>query len=359
MGDLTSLLTNEDLLFAYSLKRWLKSFGLIFIVYSVCATATSPERIRKLVSSLIMGGLIGAFFVVFYAGYPDAYNPFQTPEYFRGMVGEEYRTYQALGPFEAHDLAGGLLGFTVVIGYFMIRLGSLSLRQIVLCTVTGLMLLGLLVSGSRSGWVFVLVPVAVSILLSKHRMAGVVLLILIVITVMVSMSRFEVFQRRVELTMLQATSGSAGITFSGRVDEWRDALAHPGPSWLFFGIGFSAMKGHPHSNYIGALVNTGLIGIIFWICYYKIVLSRVFWLMKNEPDPGLKAIFTGIFWAYIGYFFFFLTSTPMMWALVRNVDFFIMGLACVRFQQLHKQEYDEPFAYDEYEYESLQVELDA
>jgi O-antigen ligase len=110
-------------------------------------------------------------------------------------------------------------------------------------------------------------------------------------------------------------------------------------TWLFFGEGLTVKAGdeHPHNNCIGILKHMGLIGIIFWFVYYKKVFIRSFWLIKNDPIYDMSNTFRGILWAYIWYFVFFLTCTPIQWPAVRYVDFCLMTLLCLRCKQIETE----------------------
>ena len=59
--------------------------------------------------------------------------------------------------------------------------------------------------------------------------------------------------------------------------------------------------------------------------------------MKYDPNPDMAVLFTGVFWAYIGYFIFFIPSTPMMWSFVRYIDFFLIGLVYLRYNQVESE----------------------
>ena len=176
---------------------------------------------------------------------------------------------------------------------------------------------------------------------------------LIAIVVFISISKFEDFSSRITKTVSQLKGElSEGVTV-GRLYVWQETLSNPKISWLFFGEGFGVMKGaHTHSNYIAMLKNTGLIGIIFWLILYKNILKKAFWLMRYDPNKRMSALFTGVFWAYVGYFVFFIPSTPMMWSGVRYVDFCLMSLVYVRYKQV---ESEAEYALEE---EMYQTELD-
>jgi len=210
--------------------------------------------------------------------------------------------------------------------------------------VGAVILLGLFVSGSRSGWVFLAFPLMISTWFSKRKILGIFLTVTIILAVFVSLSRFEFFSQRVEKTVRQVQTRSLEDVTAGRTLIWKEALGHPHISWLLFGEGFGIMKGaHTHSNYIAMLKNTGCIGIIFWILLYIKIIKKSFWLSRHDQVTEMAAFFAGVFWCYIGYFVFWLPSTPMMWSSVRYVDFFLMALVFLRFKQA---ELEEPYLYD-------------
>jgi len=341
-GDLSTIALGTDLGTDWSVKLWLKNSGLMLFVFAVCATTTDLKDIRKLTYSFIIGTTIAGIFIIFYSVSPGSYNPFQAPYWARGIEEWEYRD---IGPFAMADEAGGMLGFAVLLCYFLIRFDKGKFNKTIIIVISTFLLIGLLLTGSRSGWIFVLFPVMLSSLLSKQKILGFFLLMLIAIAIFISVSKFEFFSKRVEQTVTQFSGGSFSSATAGRTDIWIEMLSKPKISWLLFGEGFGVMQGvHTHSNFIAMLKNTGLIGIVFWFILYWNILKKAFWLMKNDPDTRMSALFTAVFWAYIGYFAFFLPSTPMMWPGVRFADFFLMALIFLRYRQV---EIEAEYAFEE------------
>jgi len=336
LGELSYVVTGAEVDASRVWKEILKSSGLILLVFSMSALITTPEQVRRVIYSLLLGALVGAIFVILYAINPDAWNPFQIPHL---LLGRETWGFQAIGPFDSHDIAGGVLGFATLMGYSLIRFVEGTFRRLIAALIMGLLLLGLLLSGSRSGWVFVAFPVMLSSLLSKQRILGAFLLVLMAAGLLLSIAKFPYFSRRVEQTMTQAKTWDLQQITAGRYGVWKNTLAKANKTWLLFGEGLAQKKGepHPHNNYIGMLKHMGLISIIFWFAYYKKIFARSSWLMKYDPICNMSAIFRGVFWAYIGYLLFFMTCTPIQWAPVRYIDFCLMTLVYLRYRQIETE----------------------
>lgn len=350
IGDLSTIASGHHLSAEFSWKLWLKHLGLIFLIVPMCLTTSTPEHIRKMVFSLLFGSALAGLLVIFYTVNPHAYNPFQVPFW---MIGKDWWLQQSIGPFNYRDEAGGTLGFIVLLGYFLIRFDKGILKKQFIVIITAVSFIALMASGSRSGWLFILFPLILSSLLSKKKIVGIFLIGLFAIGVFLSFTKIEFFSSRIEQTVTQLGGGTLYYMTVGRSEHWELALASPKISWLFCGEGFGIMKGlHTHSNYIAMLKNTGLIGIIFWFILYKEIFQKSFWLMKYDHDRRMSALFAGIFWSYIGYFMFFIPSTPMMWSRVRYVNFFLMTLVHLRYKQVESEtEYY-------FEEELYQTELD-
>jgi len=322
LGDMSTISAGDSVTIGSCLKLWLKHLGLVFLLFSVCVTVKTPSHIMQLVYSLLFGAMLAGALVVFYVINPNVYNPFQIPYYISGL---DPSVVKVMGPFNYHDVAGGVLGFTVLLGYFITRSAKRSVKKSVAIIITGISLIGLLLSGSRSGWVFVMFPMVLSSLFSKQKIMGIALLLLIAVAVSVSLAKSEYFSSRVEETISQLKGERSEGATAGRTIIWKETLSNPKLRWLFFGEGFGVMEGaHTHSNYIAMLRNTGLIGILYWFLFYKGVFKKSFWIAKYDSDIDMSALFKGVFWAYIGYFLFFMPSTPMMWSQVRYVNFFLM-----------------------------------
>lgn len=158
-----------------------------------------------------------------------------------------------------------------------------------------------------------------------------------------------------EYTKKQWGLGDLTGRTSGRFLVWKDSLAQAHMRWLVFGDGFTIEETHPHNNYISILKNMGVVGIVFWVIYYWKIVSRSRLLMRYDSDDDMRALFAGVFWAYIGYFLFFFTATPVMWSPVRYTNFFLMCLVHLRYKQvqdeeheylLEAQSYQEPLDYE-------------
>jgi hypothetical protein len=334
LGDVASVMA-DNINLENCWQQWLKTLGLVLFVYSVSAVITTPGQIRIAVYSLLFGAFLGAVFIVYYTIFPDAYNPFQAPLW---LLGPEFWSKQIIGPFFDTTVAAGVLGFTVLIGYFHIRFAKKRYKRTVIILVTGVLVLGLILCTARSGWVFVAFTMIMSSLFSKQRIMAILLILLIASMVFFSFTHFEVFSSRIGWTLYQMEGGTAAGLTSNRFDIWVQHLSNPKISWLFCGEGFTEMKGaHAHSNYVGVLMNMGLAGILFWTVYYTKMLKRTLWLSRYDPDPDMAVLFKGLFWCYIGYFAYFTVATPAQFPQVRYVDFFLMTVTFVRYHQLETE----------------------
>ena len=303
-------------------------------IFSVCAIIRTPGQMNKMVYSLLIGAAIGGFFVILYTALPKAYNPFQVPYY---LVGKQAHQVQAIGPFDAHDRAGGVLGFTVLLGYYLIRLRKGLIKKQLILLITAVSFLGLLLSGSRSGWLFVVFPVMISSLLSKQKLMGILLIGLMIVALMISITKFEYLSERFLHTKDQLESGSLQMASSNRFLIWKEALGTANRRWLLFGEGFAIEESHMHNNYLAMLKNMGMAGLMFWAFFYIKLARKIAWLKKSEYDRGMSALFHSIFWVYIGYFMFFIPSTPLIWSPVRYIDFFLMALVFLRYRQIEAE----------------------
>ncbi len=351
LGDLSSISVSGGTDIFLVWKRGFKQLGLIFLTFSVCALLTTPKQLQKMLYSLLFGSSLAAALVILYTVRPYTYNPFQIPYW---ALGRDPWGVQVIGSFGKHDIAGGVLGFSVILGYFVVRSGKGATNRFLVIIVTALSFLGLMLSGSRSGWLFVMIPLMLSSLFSQKKIMGLFLLGLMAIGVFVSITRFQYLSERLYETGFQLGGGLQSAT-AGRFEIWKEQLAGANLRWLFFGEGFSISEYHPHSNFIGILKLMGLAGVIFWTVYYVKVMKKVIWLMRYDSAPSLSAILRGTYWAYIGYFAFFVTCTPIMWSEVRYIDFFLMTMIHLRYKQLETENY---YAYDEDFYE-LEAEYDS
>ncbi len=332
LGDLSSLLMGVELSISEVAKRFLKSIGIVCLTFSLCSTKNRVKTIEHLFGSLIFGCTIGALFVLIYSIYPNIYNPFQVPAWL--FTDKGMSEYQIIGPFLTHDRAGGVLGFAGVLVYFVSRIITDKFKKLIYMLLSCFFFISILVSGSRSGYVFIFFPLFMSIFFSKKRIAGILIAAFLFITGLFAIHQFDYLGERLMVTKKQWETNDLEGRTAGRLHVWMDSLSKVNVRWLVFGDGFSIEETHPHNNYIAILKNMGLAGVIFWTVYYYRTISRVSYIKKYDSNVIMAGLFTGIFWAYLGYFFFFITSTPVMWSPVRYIDFFLMTIVHLRHSHL-------------------------
>ncbi len=340
LGDFSTYIVNKEYdseFIGLLTKKMLKSFALFFTVYSICSNVFYDERLIKKNIKYLFGAMgVSGFFVCFYSIFKDAYNPFQYPYWV--LYNKEEWGFKALGPFLEHDIAGGVLGFLVIISYFIIKKGGVA-KNLYFAVIGILGFVALLVSGSRSGWLFVMTSILVSIIFDNNRLKSILLVVLGLTLFIWAYSSFDYFSNRLEKTVDQWQAGTMQERTSGRFNIWQEHLDNPNFLWLMFGEGFTKEETHPHSNYIGMLVDMGAAGIIYWFFYYMMIFKMLKSVIKYEYDEFLANFFIGTKWAYIAYFVYFITCTPIMWPAVRVIDFALMSFICLRHKQLSCTQY--------------------
>lgn len=168
-------------------------------------------------------------------------------------------------------------------------------RRIALAVILAGCGVSLLLTYTRTGWLAVVVGVAVVGVLQTRWLLAVLLAGLVVLLVAVP----SVSGRFADLSRDQHLSGTAGNSLVWRFEYWRDAvdLAKDRP---LTGIGLkmteSAEGRKPHNDFVRAFAETGFIGFCAYLCLIAAVL-RTAWLAirtaQRGHDRGIAVGFAG------------------------------------------------------------------
>lgn len=194
---------------------------------------------------------------------------------------------------------GLLLNMAFALSYFSFLQVTRVTLKIALGAIILLLIAGILLTFSRGAYLGLLAVVGYSLFV--HRK-----LIILFLTLLLPISVYFAPSSVVDRVSHGFESNDADSVSSGRIDEiWKPLLPELIVSPLIGnGLGSilwsdAAKKqdilpvGHPHSAYLGALLDFGIIGTLIVLFFYWHMWRLFTWLGKNTLNPLWRGFFTG------------------------------------------------------------------
>jgi O-antigen ligase len=282
-------------------KDWLNPFLCLFIVFTLVDDEKSALRVIYALAIVLVATILAELLVT----------------YGLMSIGRIQVTIEgrAAGFAEANQYAAYLvLMLPLLVSFFFLSKHPLHRFLVLGGYFVGLT--ALVVTGSRGGLVSYAFSVLVLFsLLSRNRIIrmdkGVILLAALLLLVVASAALAprqvtEGLSRKMDVREARDVSGFT----SGRLTILQNGLElfveHP-----FIGNGFNAfmplvtkkyhMKFISHNEYLGYLVNQGILGCIFFIALFVSILKRFLRLTRNRFDPHWQIIYIGYVAGLAGY----------------------------------------------------------
>ncbi|MBN1123649.1 MAG: hypothetical protein JXA82_01480 [Sedimentisphaerales bacterium] len=292
------------------IKGVLKNAQVFAMFYAILHCIDDEQDLAKHLAMLSVAGVIGALLVILQRYFPYQLEIFALPKTF-----EQGLTYEArgAGAFMNANGAANVLGCLALLLIPAIRIQKNTIMKILLWLSAGILILGLIHTQSRSGFLMFGVTLLFIVFISQDRSIGVSILIMGVIVGLVFLGYSQLVIERFREAYNPA-SGEWGGNVLGRVRTWvgyfetatvQDYIFGQGP---IQGIAKNGME--PHSAYVALVTVYGLGGVIwaFLSVYYffrkAIPLVRSFY-------PMLAAVGRGCIWLLIAWGIFSNTSNTL------------------------------------------------
>jgi O-antigen ligase len=260
--------------------------------------------------------------------YPQVVAPFYQMEKIAPGAEVWRATGTTRGPWEI----GGVLGITIVlcVSFLAISRGVLSRFIPLICAI--LSVVAIILSGSRSGWTLVAVGVFTVFIFSKRPIVATVAVISVASVIVVSPLLVEMIMTRMGRTV--TTAGALSESATMRFTIWKETLSNITIGSTIVGLGrvgaFVRYEYSAHSSYVAALVETGIVGICYFILLGVSLWRRTWSHIRLEQNPAMMALWKGIFSANVGVLFYGLTNEAQDMDLVVKTLFFFWSFLYLR-----------------------------
>jgi O-antigen ligase len=209
-----------------------------------------------------------------------------------------------------------------------IRLQRSFVSKLFVYGLCGILLVGLLVTRSRSGLMAMVGTFALMAVMGRHkRVAWMILLGSILVgTFFVGMR--QAVQERVA-TVYDKGSGTWGGNVTGRVDMWVSYFQTATPQNYLLGQGHRAgiarNSSETHSAYVSLLAVYGLGGLTWALFAVSVFFRKVF---RQEPyeDPLITIVRSGCIWALIAWGIYAMSADAISSQYPRYLLFYVVVL---------------------------------
>ena len=249
----------ERILYAKDVMKLLVYWGLF---YAILHCIDDIQDVRRQFTWFAIASVMGGAIVILHGLFPVRMSAWSNPL----LLDIEGVTGRASGAFLNPNNAACIMACSLAMVVTAIRLQRSFLSKLLVYGLCGFLLVGLLVTRSRSGLMAMLGTFCLMAVMGRNkRMAWMILLGSIVLGTFFAGMRHAV-QERVA-TVYNSRSGTWGANVAGRVDMWLSYFQTATPQHYLLGQGHRAgiarNTSETHSAYVSILTVYGLGGLIW------------------------------------------------------------------------------------------------
>ena len=85
-------------------------------------------------------------------------------------------------------------------------------------------------------------------------------------------------------------------------------------------IGLGYISGHSHSSYLGLLVHSGILGLVFYLTLHVLILFKIFYIPDSNNETSLVSLFGVLAILFIG-----VSATAVVYTSFQWIVYFMVG----------------------------------
>ncbi|MBN2138254.1 MAG: O-antigen ligase family protein [Sedimentisphaerales bacterium] len=324
-----------------------KRSTIVMVAFIVLNGLDDIDQIPRVVRYFLIAAIGLSILAIVQSFYPQVIAPFYQME--DTTPGE--RLWRVTGTTRGPWEIGGVLGISLIMAMAFLTLARGLVSKTVSIACAALSAIAIVMSLSRSGWLFVVAGVSAILFFGKKPIRAVVMIAIVGLVFVFFPLLAEMVSERVEQT---GTLSSLGSSASWRIEIWKTMLSGLDLGTIGIGVGrlgSFARYGHSaHSYYVAIIAQTGLIGVLYFIILGFSLWRRTWDHIRTEEDPLLLTIWKGIFAINFGVLFYSLTVETLDVDLVAKAMFFFWPLLYMHRYLVGEaayEEYDDEFIYDD------------
>jgi len=211
---------------------------------------------------------------------------------------------RAVGSLQSPNTGCALLGMTVLFVLPVVRQSPQLTGKLWLLGCLPVLLIGMLLTESRTGALAMLLTLPVMVLASRARGYAWLILVGVVLAIAVQPALFSSLWERVEAVYNPTGGGQLDPNVSSRVDVWRDHVSIATPQSLLLGQGqvvpIARIGLHTHSTYISALFVHGIFGAVWLVLFTGILVKYGIRTIRTGLEP-YRTLASSILWAMLAW----------------------------------------------------------
>jgi hypothetical protein len=275
-------------------------FWLLF--YSVLHCIDNREDFRNQFTMFSLAATAGAVVVILHYFFTYTIDPIFGSPFLTERMGVILR-YRGVGSFSDPNGAACVLVCCLIFLLTTIQLYRRLVFKILAYSSVFLMLIGVMVTQSRSGLMTLIGSFLLMALFSKtKKIAWLVVVSGIIVVLLTPNIRGEFWERIAE--SYDPTSGTYGVSVYGRFGTWKSYFENSTAQTYVFGQGFTQgvekNVGETHSAYISLITVYGF-GSVVWAIVGAIIFFKKVSALKRSPDPLISIVASGCFWSLIAW----------------------------------------------------------
>ncbi len=307
-----------------TIKPMLKAIIFALFTYVMVNTIDDEHDIRRAALVHVTFLAVAAFTVVLHKMFPA-----QMVIFTLDIVEQQLKWYgkapRAVGSLTNFNTGCAMLGMTVLVALNLLRLPSSTRRKVFLIGCIVMLLVGMVLTESRSGALALGVALLAMGVLSRYRLYALALVCTVGGAVAFKPDLFLDYWDRIAQIYNPAAGGQWGENAAGRFDIWRAYVSEPQSQVYLFGQGRTVAiirnGSNAHSGYLTAVYVLGFGGVVWALAFFGSLAFRAWHLMRLRVEP-YATIGAGVLWALLALAAASLTVDMLLQTTVRYVYLF-------------------------------------
>jgi hypothetical protein len=282
------------------IKAALKGVITVLLAYSIINSIDDLNDLMRLIFTYCFCAALGAVLMILQQFFPEPLKIFTSPYYVFGL--EHGAAPGPVGAFMNRNNAAIILGTASLIIVCTMQLESKYLRKWLRFTMIGVMVVAILFTRSRSGFLCLVIPLTIMGLMGRNKGPAIAFIVLgLIIFLALPTFRSALFER-----FSGRGAGEGNVGFWAPIAMRWQGILNIGESVtlrrLLFGesdiVDTMFNRLYPHNAYLGTILNYGIGGTI-WIIVLVAVMLRKSKIMKEHPDLVISSVGVAIRWCLV------------------------------------------------------------
>jgi len=323
-------------------KRALKGIVFVFFAYCIVNSTDHIDDLKRLVFAFSLFAAAGAVIIILMKFFPEPMKVFAYQRYIEHL--EWNMTPPPSGAFGNRNSAAIVLDIAILSLVMTMRWDSKFFTRGVRWAAICIMVIALLFTRSRSGFLCLAIPIGLMTLYGKNKLRAVLFLFLGgSIFLLFFTSSTELFARFTSEDVAQGTAGFWSPILI-RLEHIRDCFNNVSLSRLIMGQSSIADQildnPVPHSAYFGILLIYGIGGVIWTVVlvWYMLKYSRI---LKRYPDDALSSMGAIVQWGILIFALYGVVGDPFSSYITRFTVFYLVILAQRGMEMIYEHQWYE------------------